>query len=98
MVSRAILATHPRHRPSRDAIDAGWRETGPGQWMRDEITVCLEIDGLWHSYVQVTDTRRHSPGFLSVHEAMRDAEVRARLDRSRSSAGSEAFPQGRAVA
>ena len=79
MASKAILATHPRHRPGREAIEAGWREAGPGQWMRDEIAVSLEIDGLWHSYAQLTDTRRHSPGFLSVQEAMRDAEYRARL-------------------
>ena len=46
--------------------------------------VCLEVDGLWHSYVQLTDTRRHSPGFLSVNEAMRDAEGRARLLRLKS--------------
>ena len=84
MVSRAILATHPRHRPGREAITAGWRESGPGQWMRDEIMVCLEIYGLWHSYAQMTDTRRHSPGFLSVSEAMRDAEARARVPQLKS--------------
>ena len=84
MVSRAILATHPRHRPGREALVAGWREAGPGQWERDEFSVCLEIDGLWHSYVAATDTRRHSPGFLSVNEAMRDAEARARLPQLKS--------------
>jgi len=84
MVSRAILATHPRHRPSRDAMTSGWRESGPGQWMRDEIMVSLEIDGLWHSYVQMTDTRRNSPGFLSVSEAMRDAETRGRVPQLKS--------------
>ncbi|MBE2214160.1 MAG: hypothetical protein IAE82_09845 [Opitutaceae bacterium] len=52
--------------------------------MRDEIMVCLEIDGLWHSYAQMTDTRRHSPGFLSVSEAMRDAEARARVPQLKS--------------
>lgn len=79
MVSKAILATHPRHRPGKDATDSGWREACPGQWMRDEILVCLEIDGLWHSYAQVTDTRKNSPGFLTVSEAMRDAEMRGRV-------------------
>lgn len=84
MVSKAILATHPRHRPAREAIESGWRESAPGQWARDEILVCLEIDGLWHSYAQLTDTRRHSPGFPTIQEAMRDAETRARLPRLKS--------------
>jgi hypothetical protein len=76
MISKTMLATNPRHRPSRDALAGGWRESKLGQWMRAAARVTLEFDGLWHSYVQPSDTLQNSPGFPTVTDAMRDAERR----------------------
>lgn len=77
MISKTMLATNPRHRPSAEMVAAGWRESKSGQWMQMAMRVALEVDGLWHSYVQPTDTIKNSPGFPSVTDAMLDAERRA---------------------
>lgn len=77
MISKTLLATNPRHRPIPDATAEGWLETRPGQWLHRCGSVTLEIDGLWHSYAQATETRRNSPGFLNLADAMRDVQMRA---------------------
>lgn len=76
MISKAVLATHPRHRPHAEHVNSGWREVCSGEWIYRELTVTLELDGLWHSYVRETETRKTSPGFVSVSEAMGNAMQR----------------------
>jgi len=77
MISKTLLATNPRHQPNRELLSAGWRELKRGQWGRAAARVALEIDGLWHSYVQSNDTIKSSPGFPAVSDAMLDADRRA---------------------
>jgi hypothetical protein len=79
MISKTMLATNPRHRPSRDVLAGGWQESKLGQWIRAALRVSLEFDGLWHSYAHPSDTLQNSPGFPTVTDAMRDAERRGCL-------------------
>ena len=77
MISKTVLATHPRHRPHANLINAGWREVCSGEWIHAGLSVVLEIDGLWHSYARETETRKNSPGFMSISDAMQDATQRS---------------------
>ena len=76
MISKTMMATNPRHRPSRDVLAAGWREMKLGHWIQAAVRVTLELDGLWHSYAQPHDTPKNSPGFPTVTDAMLDAQRR----------------------
>ena len=76
MISKTVLATNPRHRPSREVLAAGWQELKLGHWIRAAVRVSLELDGLWHSYAHPHETPKNSPGFPTVTDAMLDAERR----------------------
>jgi hypothetical protein len=77
MPSKTMLAMTPRHRPTSDEVADGWREFRAGIWILDALSVCLEMDGLWHSYANPAESKKYSPGFITISEAMQDARRRA---------------------
>lgn len=71
---RRMLADIENAKFKWERLDRGWCiATGC-----TDIGVCLESDGLWHSYATDEDEGRSTPGFKSLAAAKRDAEKRGK--------------------